>query len=188
MRTLICCLLCLFLIGTAQAGTSVYIDADQLSPEQAKQLQEIRKAIETKRPIPSVEEMSKYAQLGEAIAKAIGATCKELRVEVNEFVKTPVGWWTMFLIVWKIVGHGLLKGVIATIAWITTIVISLVMWKKYFSMLTVTDKRTLKDGTVEETVRRVPSYSFNSNDGKAVLGVFTVAIPVVMTVLWVILI
>lgn len=58
--------------------------------------------------IPDAEKLQEYALLGEQIARAIGAAAKETGVAVNEFVKTPVGKLTTFIIVYKLIGRDIM--------------------------------------------------------------------------------
>lgn len=60
----------------------------------------------TKSPIavPDVKKIDEYVAVGERVGKMMGGAAKEVGVAVNEFINTPVGKWTMFLIVWKYMG------------------------------------------------------------------------------------
>jgi len=48
--------------------------------------------------------VSEWIDIGSKIGQAMGGAAKEIGVAVNEFVKTPVGQWTMAIIVWKFMG------------------------------------------------------------------------------------
>jgi len=51
-----------------------------------------------------VQETEKWVNLGTSIGKGLASTAKELGVAVNDFAKTNVGQWTMFLIIFNIMG------------------------------------------------------------------------------------
>jgi hypothetical protein len=48
--------------------------------------------------------VGEWVDIGTKIGQGLGGAAKELGVQVNDFVKTPVGQWTMALIVWKFMG------------------------------------------------------------------------------------
>ncbi len=53
--------------------------------------------------------MTKYAQMGEAIAKGIGAAARELGLEVNNFMTSPAGVLVTILLVYNFIGAELIK-------------------------------------------------------------------------------
>lgn len=48
--------------------------------------------------------VDEWVTIGERIGKIMGGAAREVGIAVNDFVKTPVGQLTMFIIVWKIMG------------------------------------------------------------------------------------
>ncbi len=54
--------------------------------------------------VPNVDKMQQWVNLGSSIGKGLASSAKELGVTVNEFSKTGVGQWTMFLIIFKVLG------------------------------------------------------------------------------------
>lgn len=101
-----------FLLFSVQAFATVEIDTRGLSDAQKAQLvleadklrQSQDSAVTDAVKNASPEDVSKWSQMGKAVAETIGATAKELSISVNEFAKTDVGKMTMFLIVYKMVG------------------------------------------------------------------------------------
>ena len=63
---------------------------------------------ETLSSLPSAEELTKYAELGEAIAKGLGAAAKELGMAVDEFLGTTAGMIVAMLIVYNFIGSDLI--------------------------------------------------------------------------------
>ena len=59
-------------------------------------------------PILDVKKVDEYVALGERIGKMMGGAAKELGVAVNTFAETPVGKWTMAMIVWKFMGNAII--------------------------------------------------------------------------------
>lgn len=59
-------------------------------------------------PTLNVERVDEYVALGERIGKMMGGAAKEVGVAVNTFVETPVGKWTMAMIIWKFMGNAIL--------------------------------------------------------------------------------
>lgn len=54
--------------------------------------------------ISSPEKIDKWIDVGTRIGQMMGGAAKEVGIAVNEFVKTPVGKWTMALIIWNYMG------------------------------------------------------------------------------------
>lgn len=83
---------------------------DKLSPDQQAQiLQQVTEAAKQKTESPSLspDSVSKWVDVGAKIGQMMGGAAKELGIQVNDFVKTPVGKWTMAIIVWKYMGAAL---------------------------------------------------------------------------------
>lgn len=86
----------------------------------------------TKKPevaVPAPEDFEKYAKIGEGIAKSLGAAMKELNVQSNEFLSTPVGMITTGLIVYKVLGDDVLSQIknivqsgLFTIVWVSFLI------------------------------------------------------------------
>ncbi len=79
--------------------------------------------------IPAPEDFEKYAKIGEGIAKSLGAAMKELNVQSNEFLTTPVGMITTGLIVYKVLGedvldqvHGIIQSFFFTLIWVSYLI------------------------------------------------------------------
>ncbi|MFA6254897.1 MAG: hypothetical protein WC675_02560 [Patescibacteria group bacterium] len=147
-------LVAVLLISTAaHAAQQVTIDLDKLTPEAAAELMKLKKAAENPEPeMPTAEQLENYVDLGAKIGQAIAATCKELSVEVNEFVRTPVGMITMGLIIWKVAGTEIWGIVGGTSVWV--VITLILMWSfHYFHM-----SKKVKGKEGDEWVRR---YEFS---------------------------
>ena len=58
--------------------------------------------------LPDAKKVDDWVNVGQHIGQMMGGAAKEVGVAVNDFGKTPVGQWTMFLIVWKVLGATLM--------------------------------------------------------------------------------
>lgn len=61
-----------------------------------------------KPPISKAQEISEWVNVGQQIGQSLAGCAKELGVEVNNFVQTPVGKTAAIIIVWKLVGRELM--------------------------------------------------------------------------------
>lgn len=97
MKNFILPIICvLFMSSFAIAQT---VDLSNL-PEQTKQ--EIMQKVQQTNPQSlTPENVSKWAEVGKSVGVAIGATARELNVEVNAFASSPVGKFAMFLLAWN---------------------------------------------------------------------------------------
>lgn len=89
-----------------------YAGFNELTTEQqAKILTDVSKMAKEAKEIPKASDVkakakvvSEWVDLGASIGKGLASAAKELGVAVNDFSKTSVGKWTMFLIVFNIIG------------------------------------------------------------------------------------
>jgi hypothetical protein len=106
----------------AVAETPVSIDLETLSGETQKSVLNALKE-QAKKELPltvSLKDITpeKINTWSVAIANGIKETSQVLNVEVNEFIKTPVGKGTAFIIFWKVAGKDLWEGTGRTILFI----------------------------------------------------------------------
>lgn len=87
---------------------------DKLSEAQKAQILEgVQKQAQLNSSIGVLEKASdpatvqKWVDVGTNIGKSLGGAAKEVGVAVNDFVETPVGMLTAFLIVWHVMGAAL---------------------------------------------------------------------------------
>ena len=119
------------LAGNA-AAQEMTIDLGKMNPQLAqqvladakKQREEAEKTPE--KPLVTASEARQWAEVGEQIASGVAATAKALSVEANEFIKTPVGKLTFFLIAWHFVGETLWSIVGGVAIWV--ILGSIILW------------------------------------------------------------
>lgn len=165
----------LALVLISATGASQYIDTDNLTPQQ---IAEFQLAIEKKRQEnanpTSVENLSKYAELGQNIGVALAATAKEVGVAVNDFSGTTIGKVTIGLIVYKIVGSEIIRKAFALFFFVC----GGFVWLRIFRRLCLVESTLYhENGKVKE----VRAYSYkDKTDGyystQILLGIMAVAI------------
>lgn len=112
-------------LGKLDAATAARVlDAKKSADEKILAASKAAEALKDASPARAKE----WADIGESLAKAVAATAKALSIEVNEFVKTPVGWWAMVFIFWYLLGHKLWAIVGGTFMWMTLMYL---LWKSY---------------------------------------------------------
>src|SRR3954470_10721136 len=88
--------------ATAQQTT---VDLSKIDSQLAAQILEAQKKGNTIDPKTMADQAKEWAGVGKAVGDGIGATARALSIEVNDFIKTPVGKWTFFFLFWYIIGH-----------------------------------------------------------------------------------
>lgn len=81
--------------------------------------------------ISTPQKVSEWVDVGTKIGQMMGGAAKELGVQVNEFAKTPVGQWTMALIVWKFMGSVIMHAFGGILVFVTGISFVLFMARRY---------------------------------------------------------
>lgn len=99
-----------------------------LTKEQAVQLEKYAADLKLQQmtsPVDRAKEISEWVSVGEQIGKGLAGCAKELGVEVNNFVQTPVGKFASAVIIWKLMGRdivhfgfGLLFFIFCSVIWV----------------------------------------------------------------------
>jgi hypothetical protein len=82
------------------------VDLSQLPADKQQQILQI--AQQSNQQAVTPENVSKWAEVGIGVGKAISSTAKELGVEANVFAQTPLGKLALALVIWYFVGQKLL--------------------------------------------------------------------------------
>ncbi len=162
------------LVGSAMAQ-SMNIDLGKLPPEVAASVLKAEQERKGGVQLPTTaEEAEKYAKVGEQVAKAVSATAKGLSIEVNEFVKTPVGWWTFIFVFWYFLGAKLWHIVGGTLFFAIT---SIIAWKSFKTFFITQHVISEKNGE-----KKYGPYEFNSGDAKVMSAIAHIAIAAAITI------
>ena len=184
-------MLCCFFLAAASAGAQqVLVDLDKIDPRIVKQIVEAKqelakhelakkeKKVET---IVTVDRAKEWANIGENVAKAIAATAKALSLEVNDFVKTPVGKWTLFFVFWYIIGKTIWTTTLGLLIWV---VLGVVIWKS-FKTFHIPKIEEVEVGGKKEK-RRV-YYEFHSRDARSWSAGLHVFVFIVLSIVMVVI-
>ncbi len=93
----------------------------------------------------SVEDVERYVGLVEAVGSGLSSLARELGVTANEILHTPVGYITVGLIAYNVMGEDVM-GVFQGVLWLF---ISLPLWFFWFlkTVIPVYDYKTIKKST-----------------------------------------
>lgn len=164
-------------------AVSITIDTDNLDKNTAASVLQAEKnarqaATVATEKVFTADNVEKFADIGVKIGKVIAATCKELSIEVNEFVKTPVGMITMGLIVYKVVGEKLWSVIGGTLAWFAIVAVIFLSLRRFHMSERVVTNSDKENPRIEY----VPRFEFESSDAKAVSACFHAGVFLVFTV------
>ena len=113
----------ILILATMLFAQQVTVDLANLSPQARNAVIDANKSGVVSNI--TTGDIEKYAAIGQAVGTAFKEVCKTLNVELNEFIKTPAGKITMFMVAWKIFGQdfvhlfgGLLSAIALAIVWI----------------------------------------------------------------------
>ncbi len=163
MKKLIYVFLAVFVFTSVSlAATPVTVDLEKL-PETARSqvLNELEKESKKKKSNSielkdlrdiNPEDIQKW---GRAIASGVKETANVLNVEVNEFIKTPVGKGTAFLVFWKFIGKDAWNGMRVTLfLTIFMIIFNIILYRmaKIF-LIPKNDKVTVKWAAQEQKAK-----------------------------------
>lgn len=165
MRILYAFVILTFLGMSAQAQ-QVQIDLSKLSADRAAEVLQAQKEATTSSvpavQVPTVDQARQWAGIGEEVAGAIAAAAKALSISVNDFMTTPVGWWTFVFIFWYLLGHKLWAIAGGSLVWL---ILGSVIWRSY-RIFHMRNRVLLKeDGKVK--TYDYQTYQFASGDGRS---------------------
>lgn len=151
----------------AKANAEVTINTSGLTEAQKAQL--VQQAEQMKQAekgdIISTSTVEKWANFTEVFGKAISTTAKEIGVQANEFVTTPVGKMTAAVIIYRYVGKDLISAVIHIISGLLVIGIGI-----YWTFRIVTSSRQVTIEYDETTKNIFGNYVVKSIKKSTVSG------------------
>jgi hypothetical protein len=68
--------------------------------------------IETQNLERKIQTYGKWVGMGEEVGKAVNGALKALTTQAEDFSKTPLGHFTMFLVAWKVMGKDAVQAVV----------------------------------------------------------------------------
>lgn len=154
-------------VGGVAHAQQINIDLSKIDSNLAAKIieaqQQIQKAKE-KAEVPkvTVSQAKEWADVGKNLAEAVGATAKALSIEVNDFVKTPVGWWAFAFIFWYFLGAKLWAIFGGIVVWI---VLGSVIWHS-FRIFHIPQKKLVSEDTAKIKKYEYIKYGFNSNEAR----------------------
>lgn len=170
---------CLSFSPLTFAETKVEVDLEKLdSSTRNKILNHLQEEkILPQRLVSNPNEAKKWADV---VSTSIKDICRNLNVEVNEFVKTPVGKLTVGLIIWKVIGSEL-KGIIfGIIFWtIGMLIIGSTFYR--FHVPHKVKREITKDNKKETVIDYIQKYKWGSNDAKIMSTVIHVLLASMLT-------
>lgn len=129
------------------AGTVSALDTSGLTNEQKAEiaLHVAKQKAQNENMTP--KEIQEYADLGESIAKALGACANEMGVAVNDFADSKVGMIATILIVWKVAGESIMGYVVG----MSLFMVGTCIWLYLFRKMCVVESVTYHDnGKINE--------------------------------------
>ena len=165
IRTLVSALFCFSMFAASANAQQISIDLGKLDSNLAAKVIEAQQNIEkakAKVAVPTVSQAKEWADVGKNLAEAVGATAKTLSIEVNDFVKTPVGWWAFAFIFWYFLGAKIWSIFGGTIVWI---VLGSIVWHS-FSTFHIPKKKLVKEGPEKVKQYDYKTYEFKTPAGK----------------------
>jgi hypothetical protein len=111
--------------------------------------------------------VNEWIDTGTKIGQMFGGAAKEVGVAVNEFVQTPVGKWTMAIIIWKYMGGAIIHLMAGAIIFVTGFSILYYLSRKCTTLTVVYDRerkdvfgRALKVSAVRSAINEDNMIAF----------------------------
>lgn len=129
------------LIAVTLLSTMTYGDRfikEGLTEEQVLKLEQTAiqmKIDETRNPQDTAKDVTEWVSIGEKLGKGLVSCAKEMGVEVNSFVQTPVGKIAAYIIIWKLVGRDIVHYGFGSVF----LAVGLILWIHFFRRLCVYD-------------------------------------------------
>ena len=133
--------------------------------------------------ITKAEEISQWINIGEQLGKGLASCAKELGIEVNNFVQTPVGKISAVVIIWKLLGRDLVHFGFGTFFFI----FGSILWIYFYKKMCIIESIKLGDSGKlwGYSSKEIKYHEQGSVDGTRVVMMF-VALAITCTSLLVI--
>jgi hypothetical protein len=153
-------ILILISFSISNAKTEKVIDIEKLSINARNEILNLNKSDDENFNVTKAEQ---WASFGKNFASALKETCQVLNVEVNAFVKTPVGMVASGLIVYKVIGKDLIKMVVTIL--VCSFIYILILFS--FFIFFIPKKLVIRDENKKITqIKYIKRYEFKSDDAR----------------------
>ena len=128
--------------GVVYAGnnTNVNIDLTKLDSTTRDQvIKQLKNENDITKDL-TAENVKKFSDYGVVIATTLKEVCKNLNVEVNEFIKTPAGMITTGLIVYKLVGKDIIHTALTLILYGCLFIVVMISFIYFHTSKKLVDK------------------------------------------------
>jgi hypothetical protein len=153
-----------------EANTQVTVDLKNLDSVTRNKILDMMKEGEKGAAVVSAiqpDKIQTYTEFGKMIATTLKEICQILSVEVNQFIKTPVGLFCAFLIGFKILGGVVGIGLSCMFILFVGIPLNLLLIWYFFSYREI----KIEGADKNPKVIRIRRYDFeSSSDAKAGVG------------------
>lgn len=173
--------------------TPVQIHPGDLTPEQQEILRSLKDAadesVNAKARVEKVksvaDEIKGYAsvgaEVGNAVGEAIVTLVDRLGVEVNEFLQSPAGTWTVVIIILYIFGGSIWQVTVGTIVWM---LIMTVIWSVSKRFLVPIKIETFDESKKLTDVEFKMPYKFSDEVGRIWAFALSIGSAISITVIW----
>lgn len=120
-------------------------------------------------PALTVENLDKFKAYGIVISTTLKEVCQTLNIEVNNFIKTPVGILTTGLIVYKIIGKDIIHAVY--VICLCTFLFALLLTSFFIFHIPKKTQETVAnkaDTATKTSIKYIQRYEFSSDEAKLV--------------------
>ena len=163
-KIIVLSIICMFLVTSISfAETKKSVDLERLSDQARNEILNLEKKDSAN--VLSTKKVLEFKDEAIAIAETFGTVLRTLNVEVNEFAKTPVGQFTIFVIGYKVFGKDILTAIVHVNIWLLiTLIIGISFW-----ILHIPKKFKVKDekGKVID-IKYIPRNQFVTKEGKGI--------------------
>jgi hypothetical protein len=173
----------LFVFSFSASANHHILDTTGLSEVEKAELQtQIAKTKAKKNSAPeapTIEKVSQWVDLGANLGKGLASAAKELGVAANDFITTPVGKITAFIIIYKFIGNDLIHIGVGGLF----LLIAGSLWFYTFRRVCIIDKVVTKQELVGTKVLKHKEviYGDKWNDTKSdTVGFFTIVLIMII--------
>ena len=155
-----------FVIGLLLAIVFLFSVAPAFAQQQSEEQVSVPKSLLTREQLDSIQAQNlkdkidrygKWVGAGHEIGVAVNDSLAAITTNANAFAQTPVGKWTVFIVIWKVIGHDLMGFILG----IGTLIIGLPLWiwsyRKYLPQTVITERTY---DTTNRWFRRVATEKF----------------------------
>jgi hypothetical protein len=146
------------LLGIVLSGIAMADDPDTVTVPKTMLTKEQLSDITAKELQDKVDKYGKWVGVGHELGVAVNESLSAVTTQASNFAQTPVGKWTMFLVIWKVIGKDIQAWIYVTLSCIIGLPFWIWSYRKYLPHQVLVSEEYIGDAKKPRKTYRIYPY------------------------------